>query len=219
MEKTNKAVVVPIDAGWNDVGSWSALWEVSGKDSQGNVVAGDVYIDNVENSYIQSEYRMVAAIGVKDHVVVETADAVLIAHKDNVQDVKNIVSDLKNKSREEALLHRKVFRPWGSYECIDQDERFKVKRIIVNPGASLSLQMHHHRAEHWVVVKGTANVTRDNETFTISENESTFIPLGIKHRLENMGKIPLEIVEIQSGSYLGEDDIVRFEDNYGRNDT
>ena len=218
MEKTDKAVVIPMNAGWNDVGSWSALWDVGKKDADGNVISGDVHVDDVTDTYIHSDYRMVAAVGVKDHVIVETADAILVAHKDKVQDVKNIVSILRNNSRDEAVLHRKVFRPWGSYECIDEDERFKVKRIIVNPGASLSLQMHHHRAEHWIVVKGTAKVTRGNETFTISENESTFIPLGIKHRLENLGKIPLEIVEVQSGSYLGEDDIVRFDDNYGRND-
>jgi len=218
MEKTDKAVVIPMNAGWNDVGSWSALWDVGKKDADGNVISGDVHVDDVTDTYIHSDYRMVAAVGVKDHVIVETADAILVAHKDKVQDVKNIVSILRNNSRDEAVLHRKVFRPWGSYECIDEDERFKVKRIIVNPGASLSLQMHHHRAEHWIVVKGTAKVTRGNETFTISENESTFIPLGIKHRLENMGKIPLEIVEVQSGSYLGEDDIVRFDDNYGRNE-
>lgn len=218
MEKTENAVVVPMDAGWNDIGSWSALWDVGEKDQHGNVVNGDVYTSDVSNTYLHANNRLIAAVGVKDYIVVETTDAVLVAHRDKVQDVKNIVEQLKSLQREETLLHRKVYRPWGSYECIDEDARFKVKRIIVNPGASLSMQMHHHRAEHWVVVKGTAKVTRGEDTFMLAENESTFIPVGTMHRLENFGKIPLEIVEVQSGSYLGEDDIVRFDDNYGRED-
>ena len=216
MEKTSDAIVLPLDAGWSDIGSWSALWEAGGKDSEGNAIFGDVLTSDVNNCYLYAGSRMVAAVGLEDHVVVETADAVLVAPKDRVQDVKRIVEQLKAQGRGEALLHRRVNRPWGSYECIDSSERFQVKRITVHPGASLSLQMHHHRAEHWVIVKGTARVTRGEETFTLSENESTYIPLGVNHRLENPGKIPLEIIEVQSGSYLGEDDIVRFEDNYGR---
>ncbi|WP_027714506.1 mannose-1-phosphate guanylyltransferase/mannose-6-phosphate isomerase [Desulfuromonas sp. TF] len=216
MEKTSDAVVLPLDAGWNDVGSWSALWEAGGKDADGNAILGDVLTRDVRNCYLYSGSRMVAAVGLEDHVVVETADAVLVAPKDRVQDVKHIVEQLKAQGRGEALLHRRVNRPWGSYECIDSSERFQVKHITVHPGASLSLQMHHHRAEHWVIVKGTARVTRGEETFTLSENESTYIPLGVNHRLENPGKIPLEIIEVQSGSYLGEDDIVRFDDKYGR---
>lgn len=216
MEKTAEAVVLPLDAGWSDVGSWSALWQIADKDEQGNVVRGDVHADQVGNSYLHAESRFLAVLGVDDHVVVETSDAVLVAHKSKVQDVKSIVTHLKNTAREEALLHRRVTRPWGCYECIDEESRFKVKRIMVNPGASLSLQMHNHRAEHWIVVKGTAKVTKGDEVFLISENQSTYIPIGTSHRLENPGKIPLEIVEVQSGSYLGEDDIVRFDDQYGR---
>jgi mannose-1-phosphate guanylyltransferase/mannose-6-phosphate isomerase len=216
MEKTSDAVVLPLDAGWNDVGSWSALWEAGGKDADGNAILGDVLTRDVRNCYLYSGSRMVAAVGLEDHVVVETADAVLVAPKDRVQDVKHIVEQLKAQGRGEALLHRRVNRPWGSYECIDSSERFQVKHITVHPGASLSLQMHHHRAEHWVIVKGTARVTRGEEVFTLSENESTYIPLGVNHRLENPGKIPLEIIEVQSGSYLGEDDIVRLDDHYGR---
>jgi mannose-1-phosphate guanylyltransferase/mannose-6-phosphate isomerase len=216
MEKTSDAIVLPLDAGWNDIGSWSALWEAGGKDSDGNAIHGDVLTKDVRNSYLYAGSRMVAAVGLEDHIVVETADAVLVASKDRVQDVKHIVEQLKARNRGEALLHRLVNRPWGTYECIDSAERFQVKRITVHPGASLSLQLHHHRAEHWVVVKGTARITRGEEVFTLSENESTYIPLGVGHRLENPGKIPLEIIEIQSGSYLGEDDIVRFEDVYGR---
>lgn len=216
MEKTEHAVVVPLDAGWNDVGSWSALWDIAEKDKHGNVLRGDIHADDVANSYLHAESRFVAVIGVDEHVIVETADAVLVAHKDKVQNVKDIVTHLKNSKREEALLHRRVARPWGCYECIDEEERFKVKRIMVKPGASLSLQMHNHRAEHWVVVKGRAKVTKDDEVFVLSENQSTYIPVGTKHRLENPNNIPLEIVEVQSGSYLGEDDIIRFEDDYGR---
>ena len=216
MEKTAAAVVIPLDAGWSDVGSWSALREVGELDGQGNLVYGDVLTKDVNNCYLHAESRLLAAVGVTDHVVVETADAVLVVHKDRVQDVKEIVQQLKRQSRSEAILHRRVFRPWGSYESIDSAERFLVKRIIVKPGATLSLQMHHHRAEHWIVVCGTAAITRGEETFVLSENQSTYIPLGVSHRLCNPGKIPLELIEVQSGSYLGEDDIVRFEDIYGR---
>jgi mannose-1-phosphate guanylyltransferase / mannose-6-phosphate isomerase len=216
MEKTTAAAVIPLAAGWSDVGSWSALCEVAQADAAGNVLVGDVLAADSRNSYLHASSRMLATVGVEDLVVVETADAVLVASKDRVQDVKQIVEQLKRDGRGEALLHRKVNRPWGSYESIDTAERFQVKHIIVRPGATLSLQMHHHRAEHWVVVKGTARVTRGDETLTLSENQSTYIPLGVTHRLENPGKIPLELIEVQSGSYLGEDDIVRFEDNYGR---
>ncbi|PLX85630.1 MAG: mannose-1-phosphate guanylyltransferase/mannose-6-phosphate isomerase [Desulfuromonas sp.] len=216
MEKTEDAVVVPLDAGWSDVGSWSALWEVGEHDCHGNLVYGDVLLNDAKNNYLHAEGRMIAAVGLEDHVVVETADAVLVAHRDKVQDVKEIVSQLKMQQRDEAILHRKAFRPWGSYECIDSAERFQVKRITVNPGASLSLQRHHHRAEHWIVVKGTARITKGDEVVLLSENQSTYIPLGVTHRLENPGKIPLELIEVQSGSYLGEDDIERFGDVYGR---
>jgi mannose-1-phosphate guanylyltransferase/mannose-6-phosphate isomerase len=216
MEKTAAAAVIPLDAGWSDVGSWSALWEAGARDADGNVVKGDVLTKDVRNCYLHASTRLLAAVGVEDHVVVETGDAVLVARKDRVQDVKAIVEQLKLHRRDEALLHRRVNRPWGAYECIDVAERFQVKHITVHPGATLSLQMHHHRAEHWIVVKGTARVTRGDEVLTISENQSTYIPLGVTHRLENPGKIPLELIEVQSGSYLGEDDIVRFEDNYGR---
>jgi mannose-1-phosphate guanylyltransferase / mannose-6-phosphate isomerase len=217
MEKTDKAVVLPLDAGWNDIGAWSALWSIQPHDDQGNVKIGDVLTDQVKNSYLHSQNRLVAAVGVDDLVVVETADAILVAHRDKVQNVKAIVEQLKEQKRGEALLHRRVNRPWGAYEGIDIGERFQVKRITVNPGASLSLQKHHHRAEHWIVVKGTAKVTCGEETLLLSENQSTYIPLGEVHRLENPGQIPLEIIEVQSGSYLGEDDIVRLEDQYGRN--
>jgi mannose-1-phosphate guanylyltransferase/mannose-6-phosphate isomerase len=216
MEKTAAAAVIPLDAGWSDVGSWSALWEVGARDADGNVVKGDVLTKDVRNCYLHASTRLLAVVGVEDHVIVETGDAVLVARKDRVQDVKAIVELLKLNQRDEALLHRRVNRPWGAYECIDAAERFQVKHITVHPGATLSLQMHHHRAEHWVVVKGTARVTRGEEVLTLSENQSTYIPLGVTHRLENPGKIPLELIEVQSGSYLGEDDIVRFEDNYGR---
>jgi mannose-1-phosphate guanylyltransferase/mannose-6-phosphate isomerase len=216
MEKTAAAAVIPLAAGWSDVGSWSALWEVGARDADGNVVKGDVLTKDVRNCYLHASTRMVAAVGVEDHVIVETGDAVLVASRDRVQDVKAIVEQLKLRQRDEALLHRRVNRPWGAYECIDAAERFQVKHITVNPGATLSLQMHHHRAEHWIVVRGTARVTCDDKVLTLSENQSTYIPLGVTHRLENPGKIPLELIEVQSGSYLGEDDIVRFEDNYGR---
>ena len=216
MEKTERAMVVPLNANWNDVGSWSALWEVGEKDESGNIIRGDVLTVDCENSYIHSEKKLISAIGVEDLVIIETDDAVMIAPKNRVQDVKLIVDKLKKENRPEADLHQKVYRPWGSYDAVDNGERHKTKRIIVKPGAKLSLQMHHHRAEHWVVVKGTALVTKGDEQILLTENQSTFIPLGVAHRLENPGVIPLEIVEVQSGSYLGEDDIVRFSDNYGR---
>jgi mannose-1-phosphate guanylyltransferase/mannose-6-phosphate isomerase len=216
MEKTEHGVVIPLDANWNDVGAWDALWELGEKDSQGNVCQGDILLDQVKNSFIHTDYRLVAAIGMEDCIIVETADAILVADKNHAQDVKNIVQTLKIQKRDEALLHQRVYRPWGSYETLEEEHRFKVKRIIVNPGSTLSLQMHHHRAEHWVVVRGTAKVTQGDKEFTLTEDQSTYIPLGTTHRLENPGVIPLEIIEIQSGSYLGEDDIVRYSDAYGR---
>jgi mannose-1-phosphate guanylyltransferase/mannose-6-phosphate isomerase len=216
MERTRHAVVVPADIGWSDVGSWSALWEVQPQNADGNASRGDVYMDGVSNSLIRAESRIVAAIGVKDIIIVETNDAVLVVHKDAVQKVKQVVDHLKTKERTEHLHHTKVYRPWGHYEGIDMGERFQVKRITVKPGEKLSLQMHHHRAEHWVVVSGTARVTCGDTVKLLSENESTYIPIGMNHRLENPGKLPLHIIEVQSGSYLGEDDIVRFEDIYQR---
>lgn len=216
MEKTDKAAVIPLDAGWNDVGSWSALWDVTDKDSFGNAIIGDVLTVDTKNSYIYAENKLVTVIGVENIIVVETKDAVMIASKDQVQDVKKIVDQLNQQNRAEAKIHKKAYRPWGHYDSIDTGERHQAKRIVVKPGAKLSLQKHHHRAEHWVVVKGTALVTRGDEQILITENESTYIPLGTVHRLENPGVIPLEIIEVQSGSYLGEDDIVRFGDNYGR---
>ncbi len=211
-----RGVVVPMAAGWSDVGAWDALWQVCEKDSAGNVGRGDVMFESSEDTMVMAESRLVAAIGLKDMVVVETPDAVMVAHKRNTQDVKKIVARLKAEGRTQANSHRKVFRPWGWYDSIDNGERFQVKRIVVNPGAKLSLQMHHHRAEHWIVVKGTAEVTNGDQVFLLTENQSTYIPLGHTHRLANPGKVPLEIIEVQSGSYLGEDDIVRFEDTYGR---
>lgn len=216
MEHTRNAVVVPADIGWSDIGSWSALWEVGAKDSAGNVLRGDIYTDDAHHNLIRAESRMVAVIGVSDLVIVETSDAVMVAHKDRVQDVKKVVEHLKQHGRTEHLNHTRVFRPWGWYEGIDAGERFQVKRIMVKPGEKLSLQMHHHRAEHWIVVTGTARVTRDDEVILLTENQSTYIPLGATHRLENAGKIPLHMIEVQSGAYLGEDDIVRFEDVYQR---
>ncbi|TFW36012.1 mannose-1-phosphate guanylyltransferase/mannose-6-phosphate isomerase [Massilia horti] len=216
MERTRDAVVVPADIGWSDVGSWSALWEVQRRDESGNTQRGDVYLDGVSNSLVRAESRIVAVVGVENLVVVETPDAVLVAHKDQVQRVKHIVDHLKSKERTEHLHHTRVYRPWGYYEGIDAGERFQVKRITVKPGEKLSLQMHHHRAEHWVVVSGTARVTCGETVSLLSENESTYIPIGMNHRLENPGKLPLHIIEVQSGSYLGEDDIVRFEDIYKR---
>ncbi|UXB16574.1 mannose-1-phosphate guanylyltransferase/mannose-6-phosphate isomerase [Stenotrophomonas maltophilia] len=215
MEKTADAAVVPLDAEWNDVGSWSALWEVSDKDADGNACHGDVIALDCKNSYAYGN-RLIAMVGLQDIVVVETDDAVFVGHKDRVQDVKEIVGQIKRDGRSEAAAHRKVYRPWGAYDSIDNGARFQVKRITVKPGATLSLQMHHHRAEHWIVVSGTAEVTRGDEVILLSENQSTYIPLGVTHRLKNPGKLPLELIEVQSGSYLGEDDIVRFEDQYGR---
>lgn len=209
-------VVLPMSAGWSDIGAWEALWRVLPKDGEGNVSQGDVLLQDCRNTLAMSAGRLVACIGVEDLVVVETADAILIAHKNKTQDVKKIVDALKRDGRPEGQLHRKVFRPWGWYDGVDAGERFQVKRILVKPGAALSLQMHHHRAEHWIVVRGTAKVTRGESTYLVSENESTFIPLGTKHRLENPGRVPLEMIEVQSGSYLGEDDILRFDDVYGR---
>ncbi len=216
MEKTDRAVVIPLTAGWNDIGAWSALWDVHPHDTDGNVLIGDVLTEAANNCYLHASHRLIAAVGVEDLVVVETADAVLIAQRDQVQNVKGIVEQLKQQGRTEANLHRRVNRPWGAYEGVDAGERFQVKRITVNPGASLSLQKHHHRAEHWIVVKGTAKVICGENVLLLSENQSTYIPLGEVHRLENPGQIPLEIIEVQSGSYLGEDDIVRLEDVYGR---
>ena len=215
MEKTADAKVLPVDIGWNDVGSWSALWDVAERDADGNAHHGDVIAVDSRNSYAYAQ-RLVALVGLDDIVVVETDDAVLVARKDKVQEVKQVVARLKQEQRSQAVLHREVHRPWGSYDSVDNGGRHQVKRIKVKPGAALSLQMHHHRAEHWIVVSGTAKVTRGDETLLLSENESTYIPLGVKHRLENPGKVPLELIEVQSGSYLGEDDIVRFEDVYGR---
>lgn len=217
MEKTARAAVVPMDCGWSDLGSWSALWEVADKDENGNALQGDVVAIDCKNTLVKTDNKLIATVGVEDLIVVDSDDALLVAHRDQVQKVKNVVEHLKGESRSEAVNHRKVFRPWGYYDSIDFGERFQVKRIVVNPGSQLSLQMHHHRAEHWIVVSGTATVTRGEESFFVSENESTYIPLGVKHRLENPGAIPLEMIEVQSGSYLGEDDIVRFEDVYGRN--
>lgn len=215
MEKTADAAVVPLDAEWNDVGSWSALWEVSDKDENGNACHGDVIAVDCHNSYAYGS-RLIAMVGLDDVVVVETDDAVFVGHKDRVQDVKSVVAQIKRDGRSEAAAHRKVYRPWGAYDSIDNGSRFQVKRITVKPGATLSLQMHHHRAEHWIVVSGTAEVTRGDEVILLTENQSTYIPLGVTHRLKNPGKLPLELIEVQSGSYLGEDDIVRFEDQYGR---
>lgn len=211
-----QSAVVPLDAGWSDLGAWSALRDIAEQDAEGNTLRGDVLTHECRNNLFRAEHRLVAGVGVEDLLVVETADAVLVAHKDHAQNVKKIVEQLKAEQRPERLVHREVFRPWGSYEGVVAGERFQVKRIVVKPGAELSLQMHHHRAEHWVVVKGTAKVTRGDEVFLLAENQSTYIPIGEKHRLENPGTLPLEIIEVQSGSYLGEDDIVRFEDRYGR---
>jgi mannose-1-phosphate guanylyltransferase/mannose-6-phosphate isomerase len=219
MEKTGAAVVVPLDAGWSDVGSWSALQDALPHDASGNVTAGDVLVEDASGCYLHSTSRLIGAVGLKDHIVVETKDAVLVAPRDRVQDVKALVSQLKQQGRYESSLHREVFRPWGSYDSIDHGDRFQVKRLVVKPGAEMSLQLHHHRAEHWIVVSGTARITRGEETFLLGENESTYIPVGTRHRIANPGKVMLHIIEVQSGSYLGEDDIVRFEDIYGREGT
>jgi mannose-1-phosphate guanylyltransferase/mannose-6-phosphate isomerase len=218
MEKSSQVAVVPADLGWNDIGSWQALWQVSEQDKNGNVVQGDVLLEDVEQSLIRAEHGLVAAIGLRDTLVVETADAVLVAPLSRSQDIKKIVTRLKDGNREEYLLHRTVYRPWGSYTILEEQPRFKIKRLTVNPGIKLSLQMHYHRSEHWVVVSGTAKVTCGDRIFLVHENESTYIPAGEKHRLENPGNIILELIEVQNGSYLGEDDIVRFADDFGRDD-
>jgi mannose-1-phosphate guanylyltransferase/mannose-6-phosphate isomerase len=211
-----QALVIPLEAGWSDVGAWDALWEIAQKDEAGNATEGDVHLADTRNVLVLAQHRLVACVGLEDVVVVETPDAVMVARKDKAQAVGKLVAELKAAGRGETLAHRKVHRPWGSYDGIEKGERFQVKRIVVDPGAALSLQLHYHRAEHWIVVRGTARVTRGEETFLLTENESTYIPPGTKHRLENPGKMPLEIIEVQSGAYLGEDDIVRFEDAYGR---
>ncbi len=216
MEKTDHGVVLPLNAGWSDVGAWPALWDVCARDADGNVIRGDVLAEDTHNSFLLAQHRCVATVGVENIFVIETADAVLVTSRDKAQNVKAIVNRLKAAKRYESKTHRQVYRPWGSYEGIDAGSRFQVKRLSVKPGAQLSLQMHHHRAEHWVVVKGTARVTCGDQVFNLHENESTYIPMGERHRLENPGNIPLEVIEIQSGSYLGEDDIVRYEDVYDR---
>ena len=216
MEKTDSAAMVPLDAGWSDVGSWTSLWETADKDDNGNVCVGDTILENTNNSYVNAEQRLVSVIGLEDVIVVETKDAVMVAHKDDAQSIKTVVNRLKAEKRPEFEFHREVFRPWGSYDSIDSGARFQVKRITVKPGEKLSVQMHHHRAEHWIVVSGSANVTIDDNTQLVTENESVYIPIGAVHALENPGKIPLELIEVQSGAYLGEDDIVRFSDRYGR---
>lgn len=216
MERTDKAVMVPLQAGWNDVGSWSALWDLASRCTQGNAVTGDVLTVDTSNSYLHAENRLLATVGVSDLIVVETDDAILVAHRDRVQDVKEVVRQLKDSGRMEADSHRKVFRPWGYYDSIAKNHRYQAKRIVVNPGARLSLQKHRHRAEHWVVVRGAALVTRGDEQLTLEVNQSTYIPVGMVHCLENRGTEPLEIIEVQTGDYLGEDDIIRLEDKYGR---
>jgi len=216
MEKTEDAVVVPMDVGWSDIGSWSSLWEISQKDGNGNATHGDVMLHETKSSYVRTDGKLVVAIGVDDLIIVSTKDVLVVAHKDRVENVKVISEKIKSEERPEWRHHREVFRPWGKYDSIDHGERYQAKRITVNPGAKLSVQMHHHRAEHWVVVSGTAKVTNGEKIFILSENQSTYIPLGAVHALENPGKVPLEIIEIQSGTYLGEDDIVRFDDIYGR---
>ncbi len=216
MERTDRAVVVPLGAGWSDIGSWSSLWEVSDKDADGNTLSGDVLARDCRNTLVRADSRLVATLGVEDLIIAETKDAVLVARKDRVQKVNTLVEALRSQGRPEHSVHREVYRPWGKYDCVDNGGRHQVKRITVKPGASLSLQMHNHRAEHWVVVSGTARVTNGERTYQVTENESTFIPVGEVHALENPGVIPLELIEVQSGSYLGEDDIVRFKDKYGR---
>ncbi|KIP87859.1 MULTISPECIES: mannose-1-phosphate guanylyltransferase/mannose-6-phosphate isomerase [Pseudomonas] len=216
MERTEDAVMVPLDAGWSDIGSWSALWDVSDKDEQGNVHKGDVLSHDSHNNYVHADYRLVTTVGVENLIIVETKDTIMVAHKDKAQEVKRIVEQLKRDERGEHLNNREVYRPWGMYDSIDHGARYQVKRITVKPGAKLSVQMHHHRAEHWIVVSGTAQVTNGDETYMVTENQSTYIPIGQIHALENPGMIPLELIEVQSGTYLGEDDIIRFSDNYGR---
>ena len=217
MEKTEDSVVVPLDAGWSDIGSWAALWEASPKNADGNCEIGDVISLDGSGNYINAGSRLVTAVGLENMVIVETKDTVFVAPKDKVHKIKALVDNLKKSKRAELDFHREVYRPWGKYDSVDMGDRYQVKRITVNPGAKLSVQKHHHRAEHWVVVTGTAKVTKGSETILLSENQSTYIPLGEIHALENPGKVPLELIEVQSGSYLGEDDIVRFEDKYGRN--
>ena len=219
MERTDRGALLSLDAGWSDVGSWSALWETTDHDPEGNVLRGRVMHQDSRNCYLRSENRLVVGLGVEDLVVVETDDVVLVAHRDRAQDVKTIVSRLEREGACESRAHRRIYRPWGHYDGIVDGDRWQVKKILVKPGASLSLQMHHHRAEHWVVVKGTARVERDGREELLGENQSTYIPLGAQHRLSNPGKIPVELIEVQSGPYLGEDDIVRFEDRYGRSDS
>ncbi len=219
MEETHDAVVLPLDAGWSDVGSWSSLFDALPSNEQGNVLQGDVLVHDTHDCYVHSTSRLVAAVGMDDHIIVETKDAILVAPKDRVQDVKELVTQLKKAGRSESAWHREVYRPWGSYDSVDDGDRFQVKRLSLKPGGILSLQMHHHRAEHWIVVQGTARVTCGDKTFLLSENESTYVPIGATHRIENPGKVALHIIEVRSGSYLGEDDIVRYEDNYGREGT
>jgi len=216
MEKTKDAVVIPLDAGWSDIGSWSSLWDISKKDVNGNVTHGDVMLHSTNNSYVRTEDKLVTAIGIDNLVIVSTKDVLMVSHKDSVKDIKVIVDKLKTSSRNEWKLHREIYRPWGKYDLIDTGDHYQAKRITVKPGAKLSVQMHNHRAEHWIVVSGEARVTNGDKTFLLSENESTYIPVGVVHALENPGKAELELIEVQSGSYLGEDDIVRFEDIYGR---
>jgi mannose-1-phosphate guanylyltransferase len=218
MEKTDRGAVLPLDAGWSDVGSWSALWETSDQDVDGNVLRGRVISQASRNCYLRSEHRLVVGLGVEDLVVVETDDVVLVAHRDRAQEIKAVVQRLEAAGARESQAHRRIYRPWGSYDGVTEGDRWQVKKIVVKPGASLSLQMHHHRAEHWVVVGGTAVVEKNGVEELVGENQSTYIPLGCRHRLTNPGKIPVELIEVQSGPYLGEDDIVRFEDRYGRSD-
>lgn len=219
MEKTINGAVIPLQSSWNDVGAWDALTALFTQDKQGNTCVGDVMVQKSENCMVRAEHRLVTAVGVKDLVIVETSDAVLVLDKKHAQEVKQVVNTLRDSARKEVIFHRRVSRPWGAFESIDNGERFQVKRITVAVGERLSLQRHHHRCEHWVVVKGTARVTRGEEVFLLSENQSTYIPIGVNHRLENVGKIPLEMIEVQSGAYLGEDDIVRLDDQYGRSET
>jgi len=216
LAKTSQVVVAPSNAGWSDVGSWSALWEIAEKDQQGNAVTGDCILKDTTNSFIYADKRLVTTLGVENLVIVDTQDALLVANMDSVQDIKKVVQAIKGSDRTEHNLHREVYRPWGKYDSVDSGSRYQVKRITVNPGAKLSVQMHHHRAEHWIVVSGTARVTNGEKTYLVTENESTYIPIGQVHALENPGMLPLEMIEVQSGSYLGEDDIVRIEDKYGR---
>ena len=209
MEKTDKAVVLPIDVGWNDIGSWTALWEVANKDLNGNAIRGDVILDSTSNSYIYAQSKLVATVGIDDLVIVETKDALLVAHKDKVQDVKNIVEQLKNKNRSEYLQHREVYRPWGKHDQIAEGKRYHVKQVVVRPGEKTATQVHYHRAEHWIVVSGVAKVTNGNKTYLVAENQSTYIPIGAPHSFENPGRIDLELIEVRTGNYLSEDDIER----------